>query len=140
MNFSGNAGDKYYLLKGNDDTDYNVFATAECDENGCITYKTNSLDTIIITPTDIVSLRQAEEEALKREQAEKEAAEKAEQEAVLRASEDSIQSTESKEALQPSDPTEKTTQNRSLYWVIGGIAILGVALMLVGLVTYRKNR
>ena len=139
VNVSGNAGDKYYLLRGNGDTDYNVFATAECDENGHITYKTKTLDSVIITTTDIISIRQAEEEALKKEQAEKEAAEKAEQEDLAKANESSTQNAEDVEAAEAIEPTEKTIQNYTLYLVIGAAIILGLVMMIAGVAVYRKN-
>ncbi len=129
MNVSGTQGEKYYLLKGKDDSDYNTFSTADCDDKGCITFKTSSLDTIIISKTDIVSIREAEE-----------AAKKAEQEAVEKEvkSEEALASASTE--IDAKQSNEGNTENSGISTVMMITAgMIAIILIVAGIVGYRKT-
>ena len=127
LNVSGTSGDKYYLLRGKDDSDYNTFATADCDDKGYITFKTNQLDNIIVSQTDIVSIREAEKKA------EQEAIEKEvkPEEALTAASTES--STE-----QIDEINAENSKVSAVMLVIAGI--VAIILIVAGVMIYRKNR
>lgn len=129
LNVNGSEGEKYYLLRGNDDSDYNNFTTAECDENGYISFTTNKLDNIIVTTTDIVSMRQAEEEALAK--AEQEALEK-EQETT--ADTDASTAEISSDASDTQMESEnETNTNNILTYILTGFAILAFIVAFISL-------
>ena len=127
LNVSGTSGDKYYLLRGKDDNDYNTFATADCDDKGYITFKTNQLDNIIVSKSDIVSIREAEKKA------EQEAIEKEvkPEEALTAASTES--STE-----QIDEINAENSKVSAVMLVIAGI--VAIILIVAGVMIYRKNR
>lgn len=135
LNVNGSEGDKYYLLRGNDDSDYNNFATAECDGNGYITFETNQLDNIIVTTTDIVSMRQAEEEAALKIEEEAKQAEETSVEASTQTSAEAEDKIESSEETQ--DGNEQKKSNMSFILIgIGCLAVLGAG---TGVLVYKKR-
>ncbi len=137
VNVSGDEGTTFYLLRGTNDDDYNTFATSCVDGNGNIVFQTDTLDDIIITTTDIVSMRQAEEEAIK--EAEKAALEASNESSVVEASTDITT-----EANSVTDENEKSisSEPKNIYMPIIIIASAIVALLgaILGVIFYRKNR
>ena len=130
LNVSGTQGEKYYLLRGKNDSDYNTFATADCDDKGYITFKTNTLDNIIISKTDIVSVREAEEAAKKAEQETIEKEVKSEEALAAASTESSIEQSNEVNA-------EDVGVSTVMLIVAGMIAII---LIVAGIMVYRKNR
>ncbi len=135
LNVSGNSGDKYYLLRGNDDSDYNTFATAEADENGYIAFETNQLDNIIVITTDIVSMRQAEEEAALKIEEEAKQAEEASVEASTQASAEAEVEIESSEETQDDNEQEKS----NMLFILIGIGCLVVLGAGTRVLVYKKR-
>ena len=127
LNVSGTQGEKFYLLRGKDDSDYNTFATADCDDKGCITFKTNALDNIIVSKTDIVSVREAEE--------------KAEQETIEKEvkSEEALAAASTESSIEQSNEVNAEDSGVSTVMLIV-VGIIAIILIVAGIMVYRKNR